>query len=102
MAGRLTIAEVDEVVPPGEIDPDAVHLPGIYVDRVLQLTPEQATDLPIEKRTVRTRRADASDEQSTRRADASDEHSTGRADASDEHSARSADLPEQAQNREKD
>ncbi len=55
MAGRVTIAEVDEVVEPGGIDPDAVHLPGIYVDRVVQLTPEQANDLPIEKRTVRTR-----------------------------------------------
>lgn len=57
MAGRITIAEVDEVVEPGEIPPDAVHLPGIYVDRVVPLTREQATDLPIEKRTVRTREA---------------------------------------------
>src|SRR3954469_17294992 len=55
MAGRVTIAEVDEVVPPGEIAADEVHLPGIYVDRVVGLTPEQANDLPIEKRTVRTR-----------------------------------------------
>ena len=58
MAGRITIAEVDEVVEPGAIDPDAVHLPGIYVDRIVQLTPEQADDLPIEKRTVRTRNED--------------------------------------------
>ncbi len=58
MAGRITIAEVDEVVEPGAIDPDAVHLPGIYVDRIVQLTPEQANDLPIEKRTVRTRNED--------------------------------------------
>jgi hypothetical protein len=35
-----------------------VHLPGIYVDHVLQLTPEQANDLPIEKRTVRQRTAE--------------------------------------------
>ncbi|BDZ44429.1 hypothetical protein GCM10025866_03380 [Naasia aerilata] len=55
MAGRVTIAEVDEVVEPGALDPDEVHLPGIYVDRVVGLTPEQANDLPIEKRTVRTR-----------------------------------------------
>ncbi len=55
MAGRFTIAEVDEIVPPGDIDPDSVHLPGIYVDRVVQLTTEQANDLPIEKRTVRER-----------------------------------------------
>lgn len=53
MAGRFTIAEVDEVVEAGAIDPDDVHLPGIYVDRVVQLTPEQAGELPIEKRTVR-------------------------------------------------
>jgi 3-oxoacid CoA-transferase subunit A len=58
MAGRITIAEVEEVVEPGAIDPDAVHLPGIYVDRVVRLTPEQASDLPIEKRTVRTRNED--------------------------------------------
>jgi 3-oxoacid CoA-transferase subunit A len=56
MAGRVTIAEVDELVPPGAIDPDEVHLPGIYVDRVVQLSPEDAADLPIEKRTVRTRK----------------------------------------------
>ena len=56
MAGRIAIAEVDELVPPGEIDPDEVHLPGIYIDRVVQLSPEEATDLPIEKRTVRERK----------------------------------------------
>jgi 3-oxoacid CoA-transferase subunit A len=39
-------------VEPGEIDPDAVHLPGIFVQRVLALTPEQATDKRIEQRTV--------------------------------------------------
>jgi len=52
MAGRLTIAEVEHLVEPGEIDADAVHLPGIYVQRVLPLTPEQAADKHIEKRTV--------------------------------------------------
>ncbi|GAA2749357.1 CoA transferase subunit A [Amnibacterium kyonggiense] len=56
MAGRITIAEVDELVPAGEIDPDAVHLPGIHVDRVVQLSREDASDLPIEKRTVRERK----------------------------------------------
>ena len=55
MAARVTIAEVDEVVEPGELDPDDIHLPGIYVDWVVELTPEQANDLPIEKRTIRTR-----------------------------------------------
>ncbi|MFZ3567003.1 CoA transferase subunit A [Streptomyces sp. BH097] len=51
-AGRITIAEVEELVEPGEIEPDAVHLPGIFVQRVIALTPEQAVDKGIEKRTV--------------------------------------------------
>ncbi|MGR0219972.1 CoA transferase subunit A [Agromyces sp. ZXT2-6] len=55
MAGKVTIAEVDELVEPGELGPDDIHLPGIYVDRVVQLTPEQSADLPIEKVTVRPR-----------------------------------------------
>lgn len=42
MAGRLTIAEVEEVVEIGEIDPDDIHLPGIYVNRiVLNTVPEK-------------------------------------------------------------
>ncbi|MFF3403716.1 CoA transferase subunit A [Streptomyces sp. NPDC002659] len=53
MAGRVTIAEVEELVEPGEIDPDAVHLPGVFVQRVVVLTPGQAADKQIEKRTVR-------------------------------------------------
>ena len=52
MAGRVTIAEVEHLVEPGEIDADAVHLPGIHVQRVLPLTPEQAADKHIEHRTV--------------------------------------------------
>lgn len=52
MAGRVTIAEVEELVEPGEIDPDAVHLPGIFVQRVVALTPEQAADKSIERRTI--------------------------------------------------
>ncbi|MFD5118657.1 CoA transferase subunit A [Streptomyces sp. NPDC058385] len=51
-AGRITVAEVEELVEPGDIDPDAVHLPGIFVQRVVALTPEQATDKQIERRTV--------------------------------------------------
>lgn len=54
MAGRVAIAEVEELVEPGEIDPDAVHLPGIFVQRVLALTPQQAADKKIEQRTVRS------------------------------------------------
>jgi 3-oxoacid CoA-transferase subunit A len=53
MAGRVTIAEVEELVEPGELDPDQVHLPGIYVHRVLPLTADQAKDKRIERRTVR-------------------------------------------------
>ncbi|MFD7443701.1 CoA transferase subunit A [Streptomyces sp. NPDC059909] len=52
MAGRVTIAEVEELVEPGEIDPGHVHLPGIFVQRVVALTPEQAADKQIERRTV--------------------------------------------------
>ncbi|MFD5875446.1 CoA transferase subunit A [Streptomyces sp. NPDC060322] len=52
MAGRVTIAEVEELVDPGELAPDEVHLPGIYVQRIVELTPEQAADKRIEKRTV--------------------------------------------------
>ena len=52
MAGRITIAEVEELVEPGELDPDSIHLPGIYVQRVLPLTTEQAADKRIERRTV--------------------------------------------------
>jgi 3-oxoacid CoA-transferase subunit A len=52
MAGRITIAEVEKLVEPGAIDPDAVHLPGVFVQRVVALTPEQASAKRIEKRTV--------------------------------------------------
>jgi len=53
MCGRTTIAEVEELVEPGEIDPNHVHTPGVFVQRVVALTPEQAADKRIEKRTVR-------------------------------------------------
>ena len=53
MAGRITVAEVERLVEPGELDPDAVHLPGVFVQRVLELTPEQAADKHIEKRMTR-------------------------------------------------
>ncbi|WP_017599814.1 CoA transferase subunit A [Nocardiopsis lucentensis] len=52
MAGRVTVAEVEELVEPGEIDPDHVHLPGVFVQRVVELSPEQAAEKYIEKRTV--------------------------------------------------
>ena len=53
MAGALTIVETETLVEPGAIDPDAVHLPGIFVQRVVALTAEQAADRRIERRTVR-------------------------------------------------
>jgi 3-oxoacid CoA-transferase subunit A len=55
MCGRLTIAEVEHLVDPGEIKPEDVHTPGVYVQRVVALTPEQAADKKIEKRTTRPR-----------------------------------------------
>jgi 3-oxoacid CoA-transferase subunit A len=49
MAGKITVAEVEEIVDNGQIDPDDVHLPGIYVQRlVLNTHPEKR----IEKRTI--------------------------------------------------
>ncbi|MYU22600.1 CoA transferase subunit A [Streptomyces sp. SID8352] len=53
MAGRVTIAEVEELVEPGSIAPADVHLPGVFVQRVVALTADQAADKRIEKRTVR-------------------------------------------------
>lgn len=38
MAGKITIAEVEELVEPGELDPDMIHTPGIYVNRIFQGT----------------------------------------------------------------
>ncbi|GAB2685643.1 CoA transferase subunit A [Thalassiella azotivora] len=55
MAGRVTVAEVEELVEPGDIDPNHVHVPGVYVHRVVPLTAEQAADKRIEKRTTRPR-----------------------------------------------
>ena len=50
-AGKVTVAEVEEIVPTGSLDPDCIHTPGIYVDRIIQTVPEKR----IEQRTVRTR-----------------------------------------------
>ncbi|MFL6098176.1 MAG: CoA transferase subunit A [Blastococcus sp.] len=57
MAGRITIAEVEELVEPGEIRPEHVHLPGVFVDRVVVVGTEGKK---IEKRTTRPR-SDRSD-----------------------------------------
>jgi 3-oxoacid CoA-transferase subunit A len=48
MAGRVTVAEVEELLAPGELAPDEVHLPGTYVQRVVALSPEEAADKQIE------------------------------------------------------
>jgi 3-oxoacid CoA-transferase subunit A len=50
MAGKITIAEVEELVEPGALDPDMIHLPGIYVHRIFQGT---GYEKRIEQRTVR-------------------------------------------------
>jgi 3-oxoacid CoA-transferase subunit A len=50
-AGRVTIAEVEELVEPGELDPDSVHVPGVFVQRVVEVSSEGKR---IEKRTVRS------------------------------------------------
>jgi 3-oxoacid CoA-transferase subunit A len=55
MAGRVTIVEAERVVEVGELDPDNVHLPGVFVQRVVALTAEQAARKEIEKRTTRHR-----------------------------------------------
>jgi 3-oxoacid CoA-transferase A subunit len=51
-AGKITIAEVEEIVPVGSIPPDEVHTPGIYVRRIFQ---GQGYEKPIERRTTRPR-----------------------------------------------
>ena len=50
-AGKACVVEVEEIVPTGSLDPDAIHTPGIYVDRIIKSTPEKR----IEQRTVRQR-----------------------------------------------
>ena len=51
-AGRITIAEVEELVPAGELDPDQIHTPGIFVQRIIQ---GSGYAKPIEQRTTRPR-----------------------------------------------
>lgn len=50
MAGRITVAEVEELVPAGTLDPNAIHVPGIFVHRIVQGTHYEKR---IEQRTVR-------------------------------------------------
>jgi len=53
MAAHIAIAEVEHLVEPGELDPDSIHLPGVYIDRVVPLTAAQAVDKGIERLTTR-------------------------------------------------
>jgi 3-oxoacid CoA-transferase subunit A len=48
-AGKITVVEVEEIVEVGELDPDQIHTPGIYVDRLIQGHFEKR----IEQRTIR-------------------------------------------------
>src|SRR5215813_7021838 len=51
-AGRITVAEVEHLVEPGAIEPDHIHTPGIFVERIVPLT---SVEKRIEQRTVRRR-----------------------------------------------
>jgi len=51
-AGRVTVAEVEELVEPGQLDPDLIHTPAIYVQRLFRA---QSRNTVIERRTVRAR-----------------------------------------------
>jgi len=50
MAGKITIAEVEELVPAGELDPNEIHTPGIFVQRIFQ---GERFEKRIEQRTLR-------------------------------------------------
>jgi 3-oxoacid CoA-transferase subunit A len=52
MAGRITVAEVEELVPAGELDPNEIHTPGIFVQRIFK---GKVFEKRIEQRTVRSR-----------------------------------------------
>ncbi|MDX1350688.1 MAG: CoA transferase subunit A [Putridiphycobacter sp.] len=52
MAGKITVAEVEEIVPAGELDPNFIHTPGIFVQRIFQ---GETFEKRIEQRTVRQR-----------------------------------------------
>ena len=56
MAARVTVVEAEKVVDVGVLDPDEVHLPGVFVQRVVELSAEQARRKDIEKRTTRGER----------------------------------------------
>ncbi len=57
-AGKVTVVEVEEIVPVGSLDPDHIHTPGVYVDRLIQTVSEKR----IEQRTVRQKDQGSSSE----------------------------------------
>ncbi|WP_323716666.1 CoA transferase subunit A [Paracoccus aminovorans] len=59
--GRICVCEVEEIVPTGSLDPDAIHLPGIYVHRLIQGAHEKR----IEQRTTRSRVSDTTRKKET-------------------------------------
>jgi 3-oxoacid CoA-transferase subunit A len=62
-AGKVTVVEVEEIVPTGSLDPDGIHTPGIYVDRIVLTQSEKR----IEQRTVRTRATSGSSSEAVAR-----------------------------------
>ena len=52
MAGKITVAEVEELVPEGELDPNFIHTPGIFVQRIFE---GKNYEKRIEQKTVRSR-----------------------------------------------
>jgi 3-oxoacid CoA-transferase subunit A len=52
MAGKITVAEVEELVEVGELDPNSIHIPGIFVQRIFQGV---GYEKRIEQRTVRAK-----------------------------------------------
>jgi 3-oxoacid CoA-transferase subunit A len=61
MCGKVCVVEVEEIVPTGSLDPDHIHLPGIYVHRIIQGQHEKR----IEQRTTRPRPSGATRNQET-------------------------------------
>lgn len=52
MAGRIAIAEVEELLPPGALEPESAHVPGLFVQRVVLADPTRQK--PVERRTIRS------------------------------------------------
>ena len=60
MAGRISVVEAEEIVEVGALHPDEIHLPGVFVKRIVALTSQQAARKDIEKRTTRSRAKETS------------------------------------------